>query len=134
MQEPQKPVASQASEVLMSRKERTVKALERCKRMHDAIEKYLAALHIEHVAVDDLDKIVHGYDATCEKLDDKILVLEKQLKDIEEEIQKEKVDTVNQRDKLDWLRKKKVSLSLLAEKEGEVELILVYGKLLNFRR
>ncbi|KAK2467718.1 hypothetical protein APHAL10511_000013 [Amanita phalloides] len=112
---------------LESRKERTLKELERCNALHEAVGKYLATLHVEHIDVEELDKIVHGYKATCGNLDNDILDLEKQLKAIEEDIQKETEKETEKQSDISSLLLKKVSLSLFAEKESEVEIILTYA-------
>ncbi|KAK2467315.1 hypothetical protein APHAL10511_000550 [Amanita phalloides] len=125
--QPGKQSTSPEMDDLVSREERTLKELERCKTLHEAVGKYLATLHVEHVDVEDLDKIVDGYKATCGKLDNDILDLEKRLKAIDEDIQKEtEKETEKQSDK-SWYLQKKVSLSLFAERESEVELILTYA-------
>ncbi|KAK2467717.1 hypothetical protein APHAL10511_000012 [Amanita phalloides] len=125
--QPGKHSTSPEMDDLVSHKEHTLKELERCKTLHEAMGKYLETLHVGHVNVEQLDKIVHGYKATCGNLDNDILGLEKQLKAIEEDIQKEtEKETKKQRDKSRLLRKR-VSLSLFAEKESEVEIILTYA-------
>jgi hypothetical protein len=113
---------------LMSRKEHTLKELERCKATRDAIGKYLATLNAEHVAVDQLDKIFQGCDATAAKLDDKALNLHKQLVVIDNEMQEERQkDQAKKSGKLQWLRNT-VTLSLFSEKECDAEVVLIYGE------
>lgn len=119
---------SPVMEDLVSHKEHTTKELERCKATRDAIGTYLATLNVEHVAVDQLDKIFQGCDATAAKLDDKASNLQKQLKVIDDEIREEKEkDQAKTSGKLKWLGKT-VTLSLFAEKESEAEVVLIYGE------
>ena len=119
---------------LTGRKDRVAKALERSEKMHEALEAYLSTLHIEHLGAHELDKVVEGYESTGGKLDEKILALEKEREEVQEEITKEeeKIDGAK-KDKALQLRSK-VSLSLFSEKESEVELILIYGTRVQFFR
>lgn len=110
---------------LTSRKEHTAKEFERCKTTRDAIGTYLATLNVEHVAVDQLDKIFQGCDASAAKLDDKALNLQKQLKVIDDEIKEERQK--EQAKKSGKLRKT-ITLSLFSEKESEAEFVLIYGE------
>ncbi|KAG5641474.1 hypothetical protein DXG03_005126 [Asterophora parasitica] len=111
--------------VLLVRKEHTSRALERCKKSTEALQHYLSTLSTQHVDVAQLGKIVKEYDATAEQLDDRILQLEKQLKDTDKEIEKE-------REKL-WGAKPDDSLGIravigvFADVEGEVEIVLIYA-------
>ncbi|KAK2465785.1 hypothetical protein APHAL10511_002329 [Amanita phalloides] len=132
MPELPQPTVSPALNVLMRRKDRTTKALERCKRMHDGLEKYLSTLHIECVAVGELDKIVEGYDTAAEKLDDKVLDLEAELKHIEEDIKNEQDDSSGlARSRRPAKRKgtlrTQVLLNIFADNESEIELVLIYA-------
>ncbi|KAF8636223.1 hypothetical protein AX17_003709 [Amanita inopinata Kibby_2008] len=132
---PPKPTTSPALDGLKSRKDHVSKALERCERMREALAKYLSTLHVEHVTVGELDKIVEGYDATEEKLDEKILDLQKQLSTIEEQILKEKDELGFSRCTAGFFIQLfnqatlglRTSLSIFAEAEGEAELILKYA-------
>ena len=133
--EPPKPDVPTALLNLLEHKEQISEALQRGVTLRGAIDRYLATLDAQHVRAHELDKIMEGCEATCAKVEDRIRGLRKQLKAVEKDIQKQQeasvpegggMATKGQKDKSSRVRAK-ISLSLFAEKESEVELVLVYG-------
>jgi hypothetical protein len=132
MPEPLEPDIPAALLNLLERKDQISEALERGVKFRKSVESYLA-LNVKRVRVNELDSIMEGCEATGAKVGDRIRGLRKQLKAVEKDIQKQQAASVSeggtvkgQVDKSSQLRTK-VSLSIFAEKESEVEFVLTYG-------
>lgn len=108
----------------------TEKALERSRKAIASLETYLDSVNVEHVAVTALGEVVETYESTCEKLDDKVTELEKQLDDLYKSIEDErkKLSGPTGNHKLNL----KASIGVFADHEGEVEIALIYGTPLLF--
>lgn len=103
----------------------TEKALERSRKAIASLENYLDSVNVEHVAVTALGEVVETYESTCEKLDDKVTELEKQLDDLYKSIEDErkKLSGPTGNHKLNL----KASIGVFADHEGEVEIALIYA-------
>jgi len=119
------PTMSLALEALLHKKDRIVKALERCKTSLLSLESYLKTLSVQHVTMSELGSVVNDYDKTAETLDSRLLGLERELKDAEKEIKKERAkladSTVNEK------LNRRVAVGLFAASEDEVTIALIYG-------
>jgi hypothetical protein len=137
MPEPPEPDVPVALLDLLEHKDQISEALQRGTKLREAIDRYLATLDVQHVRAHELDKIMEGCEATGAKVEDRIRGLRKQLKAVEKDIQKQREASISggaikgQKDKSSQLRTK-VSLSIFAEKESEVELVLIYGALCTY--
>ncbi|KAG5728061.1 Serine/threonine-protein kinase A-Raf [Termitomyces sp. T112] len=126
-------IRSQSSETssvikeLESRKEKTTKALERCKKAISSLESYLGTMDVKTVDVGHVRQVVKEYDTTAEELDNRVLELEGQLKVIDTEIEKESSSLYRLQPK-NKLRKR-VDIGVFADVEGEVEIVLIYAVL-----
>ena len=116
---------SPALDALLQKQDLTLKAQERCQKLRESLESYLSTLNVEHINTSQLGKIVDDYDTTAGKLDLRGLELEKQLQDIEEEVEEERVKLTesNLNEKLNL----RVAIGLFVSSEGEVEIALIYG-------
>ncbi|KAG5351762.1 hypothetical protein C0989_005017 [Termitomyces sp. Mn162] len=126
-------IRSQSSETssvikeLESKKEKTTKALERCKKAISSLESYLGTMDVKTVDVGHVRQVVKEYDTTAEELDNRVLELEGELKDIDTEIEKESSSLYRLQPK-NKLRKR-VDIGVFADVEGEVEIVLIYAVL-----
>ncbi|KAG6905507.1 hypothetical protein DXG01_002291 [Tephrocybe rancida] len=112
-----------AISALESKRERTSKALERCKMSIFSLEAYLNTMHVKIVDVMQVRNVVKEYDATAEELDNRVLELEAQLHEIIAELGKEHVKRRGPDSKLN----KRVVIGVFADVEGEVEIVLIYA-------
>ncbi|THU91050.1 hypothetical protein K435DRAFT_244243 [Dendrothele bispora CBS 962.96] len=126
------PTASNTSDdstlqTLLLEKERTQKALERCKKSLSSLENLFGTMNIQHVDVGNLSNIVHSYDATAEELDEKMIELDGKMKGIEK-----KILEANQKAGVTAQRQlgMRVSVVVFADNEDDIELVLTYGELL----
>lgn len=123
--EPDTSSTSPTLKILQAKKDRTLKALQRCKKSIESVEAYLATLNIQHIETAKLSQVVADYDATAEQLDERTLELEQKLSDIEEEIDAERVKlrgtTVDKKLNL------RATIGVFADSAGEVEIVLIYG-------
>ncbi|KAF5374163.1 hypothetical protein D9615_008847 [Tricholomella constricta] len=122
---PEAPTTSAALSTLLSKRERTLKALERCKKSMASLNSYLATLHVQHIDTAQLGKVVKEYDAAAEELDDRMLELEGQLKGMDKEVEEEKAKLAGPKrnDKLNI----RAVVGVFADVEGEVEIALIYA-------
>ena len=121
------PIAttSPAIDDLLHKRQRTEKGLERCKKSLASLEGYLSTLNVQNVNANTLVDVMENYNETGARLDEKVLILEKQLKDFDEQLSVERkslTDTPHS----DMLRQR-ATISVFAEIEGEVEIALIYG-------
>ncbi|KAG6915017.1 hypothetical protein DXG01_013899 [Tephrocybe rancida] len=121
---------SSAIFALNLKKARISKALERCQKSIASIEAYLTTMDVKTIDVTQVRHVVKEYDATAEELDNRFLELQAQLKEIDKELVKE-------REKLrgpahNARLNKRVVIGVFADMEGEVEIVLIYGKSLLF--
>lgn len=106
-------------------KARLEKALTRCKTCISAVQQFQNSLSTRHVTADRLGNVGRGSEAVAAQLDDKLLQLEDKIDEVAIEIQEEKklLGTLDEDDKL----RKRVSITIVADKSCEVEVVLVYG-------
>jgi hypothetical protein len=123
--EPDIPSTSPVLKALQAKKQRTFKALQRCKKAIQSIEAYLDTLNVQHIDMAKLGQVVADYDGTAEQLDERLLELEQQLNDIEEEMEAEsaKLRGTTANEKLNL----RAAIGVFAESGGEVEIALIYG-------
>lgn len=126
---PQPAVSSTSAdlEALLSKKEWNEKALARAKKSLASLEAYLSTLHVQHIDVADLGKVMDSYDAAGQKLDEKVTELEKTLKGIEADIKTEREKLTGPSQTGDERLRKRVTVGVFAEFKGEVEITLIYG-------
>ena len=116
---------SVAIEGLLSKKQRTEKALERCKKSLSSLEGFLSTLNVQHIDVTALGKVMENYDTTGAALDEKVIGLEKTLKSIEEQLEAERKNLNGP--SRDQKLGQRATIGVFAEAEGEVEMALIYG-------
>jgi hypothetical protein len=114
-------------EDLLSKKEWNEKALERCKKSLVSLEGYLSSLNVQHVDVTEVAKVMDNYDAVGQKLDEKVTELERIIKGIEKEIASERGRLAGPSRTNSQLTLQ-ATTSVFAELEGDVEIVLLYGK------
>ncbi|RDB23128.1 hypothetical protein Hypma_009752 [Hypsizygus marmoreus] len=109
----------------LSKKGLADKALVHCQKSLASLETHLSTLNAQHTDAKDLDKIIDQYELSGEKLDKKVLGLEKRIKSLEEDIKAEhaKITSVPDPDVKLRLR---VEVALFAPSEGEVQMVLIY--------
>ncbi|KAF9465723.1 hypothetical protein BDZ94DRAFT_299259 [Collybia nuda] len=123
--EPAVPSTSPALKALQSKKQRTQKALRRCKKSIGSVEAYLTTLHVQHIDMAKLGQVMTDYNATAEQLDERLLELEQELNDIEEEIVVECAEL--QGTAIDKKLNLRAAIGVFAESAGEVEIVLIYA-------
>ncbi|ESK90594.1 mucoidy inhibitor a [Moniliophthora roreri MCA 2997] len=117
-------VTSSTLEELLLRKNRTEKALERCKKSISALSSFLDTLNAQHTKSTDLPTLMNDYDQAAGQLDDKLIQLEAELKGIRKEIDDE-TRRISPKPfyELGWI----ASVGVIAESDSEVELVLIYA-------
>jgi hypothetical protein len=122
---PPTPRTSPALEALLHKKDRKVKALERCKKSLVSLESYLSTLNVQYIAMSELRSVMADYDKAAEELDIRGLELKKELKDVEHEIEmaRGRLTEGTFNDKLN----RRAAIGLFATSEGDVEIVLIYG-------
>ncbi|ESK90597.1 mucoidy inhibitor a [Moniliophthora roreri MCA 2997] len=108
---------------LTLKKTRIEKALERCKRSIASLESFLGTVSAAHTKSSDLRSVVKDYDASAGELDETLLGLEQQLKDVEKEIQEERKKIAP---KAPYERGRHASIGVVAE-DSDIELVLIYA-------
>ncbi len=83
-------------------------------------------MNMQYIDPVNLTAVVDNYDSAAEKLDDRVLTLEKELKDTIFAIRTEQLVLSNP-PQANSLLKQRVSVGVFAGSGGEVELILIYG-------
>lgn len=84
----------------------------------------------EHTDVTKLQEVVRTYDKAAAELDDKVTLLENEIGEIKEAIDKEREDLAGptENEKLNL----KVSIGVFADFEGEIKIALIYGLFFSF--
>lgn len=119
-------------EELLAEKELAEKGLARCQKGLGSLEAYLSTLTVQHTDVTELDKVIEHYDLTAEKLDKKIIGLEKLIKRLNEDINTERINiTGTPRSEKLGVR---AAIGVFAASEGAVEIVLIYGSCLRTLR
>ncbi|RDB30473.1 Protein F37C4.5 [Hypsizygus marmoreus] len=104
---------------------RTVKTLQRSKKMLEYVDGYIQSLKVEDVETSKLAAFTDVYDAEAEKLSDKVIDLQEQLENIATEIRIEELKalaTTNQE-----TLSTKATVGVFGEQEGEIEIVLIYA-------
>jgi hypothetical protein len=127
MSTPTIPSSSAILEDLLSKKEWNEKALERCKKSLVSLEGYLSSMNVQHVDVTEVAKVMDNYDAVGQKLDEKVTELERVIKGIEKEISSERGRLAGP-SRTNHQLTLQATISVFAELEGDVEIVLLYGK------
>ncbi|KAF9465728.1 hypothetical protein BDZ94DRAFT_1320028 [Collybia nuda] len=124
---PEPVVASMSPDLedLLSKQEWNQKALERAKKSLASLEAYLSTLNVQHINVTELGQVMDSYDIAGEKLDKKVTELEKTLKGIEADIKVERKKLTGPT--RDARLRKRATIGVFANSEGEVEIVLIYG-------
>jgi hypothetical protein len=112
-------------EELVSKKQRTGKALERCKKSLNSLEVYLSTLNVQHIDPTALGEVIDNYEATGAILDEKALDLEKTLNGIDEQLENERKKLAGPR--RDDRLHQRATIGVFAKVEGEVQMALIYG-------
>ncbi len=93
-----------------------------------ALEAFINTMNVQHIEATSLTGVVDNYDTAGEKLDKKIVALEKKLKVTEAAINEEKRNLKQPADsEYVAVLAQRVSVGVVTEQEGEVELVIVYG-------
>ncbi len=104
------------------------KSLDRCKKSLAALEAFINTMNVQHIEATSLTGVVDNYDTAGEKLDKKIVALEKKLKVTEAAINEEKRKLKQPADsEYVAILAQRVSVGVVTEQEGEVELVVMYG-------
>ncbi|KAK0446772.1 hypothetical protein EV421DRAFT_1791263 [Armillaria borealis] len=125
---PLPPIATTSAKLvdLRGKRDQLQKALGRVRKSLESIENYLATMNMQYIDPINLTAVVNNYDSAAEKLDDRVLTLEKELKDAEDAIRAEQL-VLSSPPEANSLLKQRVSVGVFAGTGGEVELILIYA-------
>lgn len=125
---PPPPIATTSAKLvdLQGKRDQLQKALGRVRKALESIENYLATMNMQYIDPSNLTAVVDHYDSAAEKLDDRVLTLEKELKDTEDAIRAEQL-VLSSPPEANSLLKQRVSVGVFAGSGGEVELILIYA-------
>jgi len=99
---------------------------ERAANARDVVDSYMKNITVEHLDVTKLGETMEVYDTTYAKWENKVLMLDEQLR-----LLGEKIKTEEDRLKIGDIPiklKTKVVIDLYAEVENELEIFLIYGK------
>lgn len=125
MQRPPVLTTSPAIESINERRTATELAIARHKLNRDALCKYLETMSVQHVGAENLGGILQASEENLMNLDSKMESLKKDLNMLEKLLKEEKKrlnPTINSR------LQKQVEVGIFADREGEVVLVLKYGK------
>ncbi|KAG6823447.1 hypothetical protein H0H93_003640, partial [Arthromyces matolae] len=87
---PPVPLTSLTLTALLSKEEKAGRAIARCKKSLGALEAYLASMDVKTIDYAQIGAAVKQYDFVAEGLDDRVLELEKELRDLDEQIKEER--------------------------------------------
>ncbi|KAG7444922.1 uncharacterized protein BT62DRAFT_987547 [Guyanagaster necrorhizus] len=125
---PPPPIATTSAKLvdLQNKRVQLQKALDRVKKALGSLESYLGTMNSQYIDPTKLTVVVDNYDSVAEKLDDRVLELEKELKDTEDAIKAEQL-MLSSPPEANSLLKQRVSVGIFADSGGEVEIILIYA-------
>ncbi|KAK0202646.1 hypothetical protein DFS33DRAFT_1341884 [Desarmillaria ectypa] len=125
---PLPPIATTSSKLvdLQNKRDQLQKALDRVRKALGSIESYLGTMNMQYIDPTKLTAVVDSYDSAAEKLDVRLLKLEKELKDTEDAIKAEQL-VLSSPPEANSLLKQRVSVGVFADSGGEVEIILIYA-------
>ena len=112
-------------EDLLSQKTRLEKALARCRKAIASVETFHGSLDVQHIQPLRLGQVQQGIAAVAESLDEKLFGLEEKLEEVTKAIVEERKALGET--KVDDNLRKQVSITVFAERDCEVEVILIYG-------
>ncbi|PBK99486.1 hypothetical protein ARMGADRAFT_505399 [Armillaria gallica] len=124
---PRPPIATTSAKLvdLQNKCDQLQKALGRVRKAAESIENYLATMNMQYIDPVNLTAVVDNYDSAAEKLDGRVLTLEKELKDTEDAIRAEQL-VLSSPPEANSLLKQRVSVGVFTGSGGEVEFILIY--------
>ncbi|KAF9465730.1 hypothetical protein BDZ94DRAFT_1344601 [Collybia nuda] len=111
---------------LLIKRESCQMALHRCKKSIKSLEGYLLSLNAQHTNTTQVEKVIETYDLTAGKIDERILELGSNIKDIDKEIALEH-DRLAELGQTDPRLRMRALISIFAEVEGDIELVLTYA-------
>ncbi|KAL0946274.1 hypothetical protein HGRIS_012526 [Hohenbuehelia grisea] len=117
---------SPALQALLLKQSRLRKASTRSQKAAASLEAYLNTLNAEKIGVEQLGTVVAQYEVEGEKIDDRLIELEQQVKDVQTEID---VETARLRGSSNRNHElgQTATVGVFAEQEGEVEIVLIYA-------
>ena len=119
-------------EDLLSQKIRLEKALTLCRKAIASVETFHESLDVQHVQALRLSEVQQGISAVAEDLDEKLLGLEEKLEEVTNALEEERM--VLGEVKADDELRKQVSITVFAERDCEIKMLLIYGAtFLSFR-
>ena len=112
---------------LKDRRLRTTNAIERCKKSLKAIDTYIDKLAVQHLGISELGKAMDTYDSTEERLEEKIISLNKEIVSLDERIEEEDLRLKKQVGSRKL--RTQVVVGLYAESAGAVDITVnvIYG-------
>lgn len=123
--QPPKITTSYTLDTIRENREEVEAAVVRYKRSREAVENYLKTLDAQHVDGEKLNGIINSSEENLERLDKKLARLQKELDVLRMEGEQEE-GRLNP--PFNTLLRKQVDISLFAERDGQVNLVLKYGK------
>ncbi|KAJ2922103.1 hypothetical protein H1R20_g14982, partial [Candolleomyces eurysporus] len=132
---PRPPTTSPKLRELQVQKEDLENALRRCKKTQDVLESYINKLNFNKQSLSegkvDILPVIDSYDEAAEKYDKKEMGLRRQLKTLELEMDEERALLSASVSSVDPLRSMMATVSIFAESEGDLEVVLKYAMLGN---
>jgi len=122
------PTTSDALSTLLSQKEELERAIERCRKCLTGLERYLNSMSVNHVETTHLADVVDNYEAAAGKFDSRLLSLEKDIQNINKEIDSEK-RRLQDIGKGNTKLRKVATIGYMAEESGTVQIQLTYSGL-----
>ncbi|KDR77513.1 hypothetical protein GALMADRAFT_65991 [Galerina marginata CBS 339.88] len=110
---------------LLGQRTRVEKALTRCAKSIASVESYQNSMGVQHVEASKLPSVQHGVNSVSEELDDKLLELEERHEELSKDIEEERKALGEARE--DGELRQRVSIAIFAERDCDVELVLIYG-------
>ena len=108
-------------------KARTQKALDRKINAIKAISSFYNSLTVDHVEAVELVKTTKQLESVHAELDEKLLNLEEELRVLEQQIGDERRTLYTEAKGGNWRLGQLASIMIAAEKDTDVEIVLVYG-------
>ncbi|KAF4603068.1 Conserved hypothetical protein CHP02231 [Pleurotus pulmonarius] len=120
------PGLSPSLSSLEDRQEVTQKAITRCTKAITAIGVYLGTLDARSLGPEHLGPLIDAYETQAEKLDLKLLKLQAEFKELNNQISLERAVWVAKQ-RQGGLLGKMATIDIFVETEGKVELVLIYA-------
>ncbi|KAG5645737.1 hypothetical protein DXG03_005433 [Asterophora parasitica] len=114
-------------EDLLLEKELAEKALQLCKKRNQSLETYLDTLNVKDTDVSGLDKIMEHYDLVAEKIDTKTLELERRIKGLDPDIEKERAEIAATGAPYKAKLRVQMTINVFAPSAEPVEIIVIYA-------